>query len=140
MLCAKERPRIQNKKYMGFSFNFFGTQEVRKFNYRPRFYDPEAEERRKKYGDFTKPKEEKYVPGSIVKGSLRDGNYSRTEDLSRNQRFLGAISLILLFGVIFLLWKYFPILLDSMQNEQQKNEVMMESDPTEDAFKIISVK
>lgn len=126
---------------MGFNFSFFGKQEVRKFNYKPRFYDPEAEERRKKYGDFTKDTQKKeYVPGQSIKGSLRDGNYSRTEDLSRNQRFLGAISLILLFGVIFLLWKYFPILLDSMQNEQQKNEVMMESDPTEDAFKIISVK
>ena len=126
---------------MGFNFSFFGKQDVRKFNYKPRFYDPEAEERRKKYGDFTKDTQKKeYVPGQSIKGSLRDGNYSRTEDLSRNQRFLGAISLILLFGVIFLLWKYFPILLDSMQNEQQKNEVMMESDPTEDAFKIISVK
>ena len=126
---------------MGFNFSFFGKQEVRKFNYKPRFYDPEAEERRKKYGDFTKDVQKKeYVPGQSIKGSLRDGNYSRTEDLSKNQRLLGAISLILLFGVIFLLWKYFPILLDSMQNEQQKNEVMMESDSTEDAFKIISVK
>ena len=126
---------------MGFNFSFFGKQEVRKFNYKPRFYDPEAEERRKKYGDFTKDAQKKeYVPGQSIKGSLRDGNYSRTEDLSKNQKLLGAISLILLFGVIFLLWKYFPILLDSMQNEQQKNEVMMESDPTEDAFKIISVK
>ena len=126
---------------MGFNFSFFGKQEVRKFNYKPRFYDPEAEERRTKYGDFTKDAQKKeYVPGQSIKGSLRDGNYSRTEDLSKNQRLLGAISLILLFGVIFLLWKYFPILLDSMQNEQQKNEVMMESDPTEDAFKIISVK
>ena len=126
---------------MGFNFSFFGKQEVRKFNYKPRFYDPEAEERRKKYGDFIKDAQKKeYVPGQSIKGSLRDGNYSRTEDLSKNQRLLGAISLILLFGVIFLLWKYFPILLDSMQNEQQKNEVMMESDPTEDAFKIISVK
>jgi CRISPR/Cas system CSM-associated protein Csm5 (group 7 of RAMP superfamily) len=126
---------------MGFNFSFFGKQEVRKFNYKPRFYDPEAEERRKKYGDFTKDAQKKeYVPGQSIKGSLRDGNYSRTEDLSKNQRLLGAISLILLFGVIFLLWKYFPILLDSMQNEQQKNEVMMESDPMEDAFKIISVK
>ena len=80
---------------MGFSFNFFGTQEVRKFNYRPRFYDPEAEERRKKYGDFTKPKNEKYVPGSIVKGSLRDGNYQRKQEVSRNQKAIGAVSMIL---------------------------------------------
>ena len=54
---------------MGFNFSFFGKQEVRKFNYRPRFYDPEAEERRKKYGDFTK-KNEGYVPGLL--SSLRN--------------------------------------------------------------------
>lgn len=100
---------------MGFSFNFFGTQEVRKFNYRPRFYDPEAEERRKKYGDFTKPKEnEKYVPGQHVRGSLRDGNYSKTEDVSRNQKIIGIITVILLFVMVYLIYKYFPILLDSL--------------------------
>ena len=99
---------------MGFSFNFFGTQEVRKFNYRPRFYDPEAEERRKKYGDFTKPKNEKYVPGSIVKGSLRDGNYQRKQEVSRNQKAIGAVSMILLFTVVYLIYKYFPLLIDSL--------------------------
>lgn len=100
---------------MGFSFNFFGTQEVRKFNYRPRFYDPEVEERRKKYGDFTKPKEnEKYVPGQHVRGSLRDGNYSKTEDVSRNQKIIGIITVILLFVMVYLIYKYFPILLDSL--------------------------
>ena len=55
-----------DRNYMGFSFNFFGTQEVRKFSYKPRFYDPEAEERRKKYGDFTKPKDEKYVGPNLL--------------------------------------------------------------------------
>jgi CRISPR/Cas system CSM-associated protein Csm5 (group 7 of RAMP superfamily) len=100
---------------MGFSFNFFGKQEVRKFNYRPRFYDPEVEERRAKYGDFTKPKEEgKYVPGSIVKGSLRDGNYQRKKEVSKNQKVIGAVSLILLFAVVFLMYKYFPLLIDSL--------------------------
>lgn len=101
---------------MGFSFNFFGTQEVRKFSYRPRFYDPEAEERRKKYGDFTKPQEEQkeYVPGSYVRGKLRDGNYSQTKDVSRNQKVLGIITMILLFAVVFLIYKYFPILIDTL--------------------------
>ena len=126
---------------MGFNFSFFGKQEVRKFSYRPRFYDPEAEERRKKYGDFTKKtQEQEYVPGSHIKGSLTDGSYSQTKDLSQNQKLLGAVSLILLFAVIFLLWKYFPVLLDSMEQMQQTKEVVMDSDPTEDAFKIISVK
>ncbi len=99
---------------MGFSFNFFGTQEVRKFNYRPRFYDPEAEERRKKYGDFTKPKDDKYVPGNIVKGSLRDGNYQRKAEVGRNQKAIGAVSMILLFSVVYLIYKYFPLLVDSL--------------------------
>lgn len=98
---------------MGFNFSFFGRQEVRKFNYRPRFYDPEAEERRKKYGDFTK-KNEEYVPGKHVRGSLRDGNYQRTEEVSRNQRVIGMVTTVLLFAVIYLIYKYFPILLQSL--------------------------
>lgn len=100
---------------MGFSFNFFGTQEVRKFSYKPRFYDPETEERRKKYGDFTKPKDdEKYVPGKYVKGSLRDGNYQRTKEVGRNQKMIGVVTMILLFAVVYLIFKYFPILIDSL--------------------------
>ena len=99
---------------MGFSFNFFGTQEVRKFNYRPRFYDPETEERRKKYGDFTKPKDEKYVPGNVIKGSFRDGSYQRTKEIGRNQKIIGAVSMILLFVVVYLIYKYFPLLIDSL--------------------------
>ena len=99
---------------MGFSFNFFGTQEVRKFSYKPRFYDPETEERRKKYGDFTKPKDEKYVPGNIVKGSLRDGNYQRKQEVSRNQKTIGIVTMMLLFTVVYLIYKYFPLLIDSL--------------------------
>ena len=109
--CARY-PKIE--RYMGFSFNFFGTQEVRKFSYKPRFYDPETEERRKKYGDFTKPKETKYVPGQHVKGSFRDGNYQRTKEVSRNQKTIGMVTMVLLFAVVYLLFKYFPLLVDSL--------------------------
>ena len=126
---------------MGFNFSFFGKQEVRRFNYRPRFYDPEAEARRQKYGDFTKEsKDEPYVPGKHVKGSLRDGSYSQTRDMSQNQKVLGAISLLLLFAVIFLLVKYFPVLLDSMQQEQVRQEQLKDAEIVEAAFQIISVK
>ena len=123
---------------MGFNFSFFGKQEVRKFSYKPRFYDPETEERRKKFGDFTKPKGE-YVPGQHLRGSMRDGNTSQTKDLSTNQKFLGAMSLLLLFAVIFLLWKYFPVLLDSLKIEQQKKEVRYVSPEPEDAFQIVTL-
>ena len=98
---------------MGFSFNFFGKQEVRKFNYRPRFYDPDKEERRKKFGDHSDEKKP-YTPGQHIKGSLRDGNYSRTEEVGKNQAFIGVITTFLLFAVIFLIVKYYPILLDAL--------------------------
>ena len=97
---------------MGFNFSFFGKQEVRRFSYRPRFYDPEVEERRKKYGDFTKPKEE-YKAGSHIKGSFRDGNYQKTHDVAQNQKAIGVVTIILLFAVVYLIYKYFPILIDS---------------------------
>ena len=80
------------------------------------------------------------MPGQHVKGSLRDGNYSQTKDMSQNQKVLGAITLLLLFAVIFLLVKYFPILLDSMEQEQVRQEQLKDAETVEDAFQIISVK
>ena len=99
---------------MGFSFNFFGKQEVRRFSYRPRFYDPEAEERRKKYGDFTKPVDDTYTPGKHVRGSFRDGNYQRTKEVSRNQKTIGMVTMSLLFAVVYLIYKYIPVLIESL--------------------------
>ena len=99
---------------MGFSFNFFGKQEVRRFNYKPRFYDPETEERRKKYGDFSKPQDEGYTPGKHVRGSFRDGNYQRKIEVSRNQKMIGMVTMILLFVVVYLIFKYFPLLIESI--------------------------
>ena len=107
----------KTKTYMGFSFKFFGTQEVRKFSYKPRFYDPEKEERRKRYARYGRPEDaqdEAYTPGKYIKGSLRDGNYSRTEEVGKNQKIIGVVTTILLFAVIFLIYKYFPILIDSL--------------------------
>ena len=98
---------------MGFSFNFFGTQEVRKFNYKPRFYDPEKEERRRKFGDHSAEKTP-YTPGKHIKGSFRDGNYQRTKEISRNQKTIGMVTMVLLFAVVYLIFKYFPILIDSL--------------------------
>ncbi len=99
---------------MGFNFNFFGKQEVRKFNYKPRFYDPETEERRRKYGDYSKPKSEQYVPGSQLKGSFRDGNYQRKAEVSRNQKLIGMVTMLLLCVILFLFAKYYPLLLESL--------------------------
>ena len=102
---------------MGFSFKFFGTQEVRKFSYKPRFYDPEKEERRKRYARYGRPEDaqdEAYTPGKYIKGSLRDGNYQRKKEVSRNQKTIGIVTMMLLFTVVYLIYKYFPLLIDSL--------------------------
>ena len=126
---------------MGFSFNFFGKQEVRRFNYRPRFYDPEEEARREKFGDHSAHKKE-YVPGELVRGSLRGGNFKDTRDVTKNQKYLGMLTLILLFAVVFALFKYFPMLLESMEQERVRQEMQQtapenEKPRIEDPFEIV---
>ena len=96
---------------MGFNFSFFGRQEHRVFNYRPRFYDPEKEERKQMFGhvDGTSGKKE-YAPGSYISGSFRDGAYQKTREASRYQRVIGVVALILAFAVIYLIAKYYRLL------------------------------
>ncbi|MBE6240769.1 MAG: hypothetical protein E7115_04665 [Bacteroidales bacterium] len=127
---------------MGFSFNFFGKQEVRRFNYRPRLYDPEEEERRQKFGNHSSERKE-YVPGELVRGSLRDENYKDTKDVTRNQKYLGMLTILLLFAVVAALFVYFPRLLESLEREQQKKESQMpavhDGEYDGDAFEIVTL-
>ena len=92
---------------MGFNFNFFGETEHRVFNYKPIYFDPEKEERKRFFGDHGQEdaanreaanrnatasadaanqdaaaqgnaaEEESYTPGKYLQGSFRDGNYQR---------------------------------------------------------------
>ena len=127
---------------MGFSFNFFGKTEIRKFNYRPRFYDPDEEARKEKFGDHAAPKE--YVPGEILRGSLRDGNYKETKDVTKNQKFLGALTLLLMFAVVIAMFKYFPYLLESLQRQSAEPAVEQVApaerpQPVQDDFEIVNL-
>ena len=47
---------------MGY-FNFFGDNEHRVFNYKPIYYDPQEEERKRKFGA---------VDGSLEKGYIQE--------------------------------------------------------------------
>lgn len=127
---------------MGFSFNFFGKQEVRRFNYRPRLYDPDEEERREMFGTHSAEKKE-YVPGELVRGSLRGGNYKSSKDVTRNQKYLGMLTILLLFAVVYALFKYFPSLLASFEQEQERQEMeQVESSveyTNEDAYEIVDL-
>ena len=97
-------------------FNFFGDGEHRVFNYKPIYYDPEEEKRKQMFGavDGTVEKEKKegtYVPGSYIKGSLRDGNYSRTRShMSKTRSIIGIITLLLIVAVLWFIAKFYAML------------------------------
>lgn len=104
---------------MGFNFGFFGTPQHREFNYRPVYYDPEKEALKERFGkvDGTASKEgeaapkKEYVPGQYIKGSITDRNYRVTRGTGKAQKVLGAVALILAFAVIYLIAKYYPLIL-----------------------------
>ena len=97
-------------------FNFFGDNEHRVFNYKPIYYDPEEEKRRQMFGavDGTLDKEKKegaYVPGSYIKGSLRDGAYSRTRShMGKTRAIIGIITLLLIVAVLYFIAKFYSML------------------------------
>ena len=96
-------------------FNFFGDNEHRVFNYKPIYFDKEAEERRRMFGavDGRSDKEKKdgtYVPGSFIKGSLRDGAYKETrEHMKKTQTAIGLVALILIAVMLVLIAKYYTL-------------------------------
>lgn len=99
---------------MGF-FNFPGQQDHRTFNYRPIYYDKDEEERRKVFGKVDgrlekEKKEGNYVPGSYLKGSLRDGNYETRKSAGKAQGIIGVIGLVLLIAILIYFTKFFSIL------------------------------
>ncbi len=92
-------------------FGFFGDGEHRVFNYRPRYYDEEKEALKEKFGEVDGSKEKgEYVPGSYIKGSFRGGNYRRTKLVTKGQRIIGIIGLLLVFVILILLVRFFSIL------------------------------
>ena len=100
----------------GFNFGFFGNPEHRVFNYRPRYYDPEAEKRRQMFGevDGTAEKEREkgtYVPGSQIRGAFRNGNYQRTRSsATRTQTIISIITLLLIAVVLVYITKFYQLL------------------------------
>jgi len=97
-------------------FNFFGESEHRVFNYKPIYYDPEEEERKRMFGavDGTLDKEKEkgtYVPGSYIQGSMRDGAYRRTRShMGKTQTIIGIITMLLIVAVLFFILKFYQML------------------------------
>ncbi len=97
-------------------FNMFGDNSHRTFNYKPIYYNPEEEERKRKFGavDGSLEREKKegtYVPGSYIKGSLRGGNYSKElSPMKKTHTIIGIVTLILIFAVLFFIAKFYTLL------------------------------
>ncbi len=99
---------------MAFKFSFFHTPKPRQFNYRPRYYDPEAEERemRKRellgddYAEAYKTDEERaesrkeYHPGQYIneirmrRGVIADRRKKDNKSGARQRQLLIAIVLV----------------------------------------------
>ena len=100
----------------GFNFGFFGSQEHRVFNYKPRYYDPEEEERKRLFGDVDGSNEKakqdgKYVPGSSIRGAWRDGNYKRMRSTqTRAQVIIGLVTMLLVAAVLIYITKFYALL------------------------------
>lgn len=98
------------------NFGFFGEREHRVFNYRPRYYDPEKEERKAMFGAVDgseeKAREEgTYVPGSSIHGAFRGGNYRKTRSAAtRAQSIIGIVSLLLIAVVLIYITKFYALL------------------------------
>ncbi len=97
-----------------FNFGFFGNQEHRVFNYKPRYYDPEEEKRRQMFGDVdgsNDPSAENYTPGSSLRGAFRNGNYQKTRSsMSKVHGIITLVTLLLIVAVLIFMTKFFEML------------------------------
>lgn len=109
-------------------FNWFGESEHRVFNYKPRYYDPEKEERERKRAlrNAVENRKEKgvkiedgkneatkteYTPGSLVRGAFRDGHYSKEKShATKAQNIIGLIGLLLVILVLYYMAKFYILL------------------------------
>jgi len=97
-----------------FNFGFFGNQEHRVFNYKPRYYDPEEEKRRQLFGDVDGSNDahkEGYTPGSSLRGAFRNGNYQKTRSsMSTAHTIITLVTLVLIVTVLIYMAKFFEML------------------------------
>ena len=97
-------------------FNFFGEGEHKVFDYKPIYYNQEEDDRKRMFGavdgSIEKEKQEgSYVPGSHIRGSMRDGNYQRTRSTNTLiHTIVGIVTLILICAVLYFILKFYQLL------------------------------
>ena len=97
-------------------FSFFGDSEHKVFDYKPIYFDKEEEKRKKLFGavdgsDRAEKEDGKYVPGSYIKGSMRDGAYQATKaHMSKVHTIIGIITMLLICAVLYFIAKFYSVL------------------------------
>jgi len=90
--------------------NFFKLPQYNVFDYRPRFYDPEAEERKHRHKQLREEmgknplheQEKNYKPGATIKGSFTP-KMPRTAYRSRNSTIRLFVIMAALFALAYIL-------------------------------------
>ena len=86
------------------------------FNYKPRYYDPEEDQRRKMFGDVDGKNADAahqsgYTPGSNLRGAFRGGNYQKTRSsMNKLHGIITIITLLLIAAVLVFFTKFFELL------------------------------
>lgn len=107
-----------------FNFGIFGEQEHRKFNYRPRYYDPEEEAMKEKYASVDGSMEKKeYVPGSYVRGAFKRENRYRTSG-GNARTVVSLIGLLLIVVALIYMARIFPTLMKGVEARQKQETTM----------------
>ena len=98
-------------------FSFFGDSEHRVFNYKPIYYNPEEEERKRRFGRVdgslgnTASGESgilKEILGLQIKGAFKDGNYrSSRGHASKAQTIIGIVTMLLVFAVLYMIARFY---------------------------------
>ncbi len=84
---------------------FFYTPKPRKFDYKPRYYDPEAEARAERLkelrGERPSDSTGEYVPGELLRSRYAAGRRAAQEMRARNRRRSGrTMLLVVLLGLL----------------------------------------
>ncbi len=79
--------------------NWFGDTEHRVFNYKP-MYDK----------DNNTKEDSSYVPGTLLQGAFRDGNYAKRKSSGKLSKIISIIGMILFFAILFMIAKFFQII------------------------------
>lgn len=90
--------------------SFFKPREYNVFDYRPRYYDPDKEERHARLNALRREQGKSELddnfaeckPGSSIRGSFRT-RYSRKTKSSKNAKMRFYLILLLLCGVMYLI-------------------------------------